>query len=131
MKHFLTVLFGFHLLLGNVCLMNVAFAAEAPMHDGHAGHVQMHGQCSEIACMESEAGEDDSFPQDCATGHCYMTEFSDFSVLAPGGQEVQDAPAFLPFLITQALLVSGPAVSPTDQDIYAPSLSLTTVVMRR
>ena len=131
MKHVLAALFGFHLLLGNVCLMNVAFAADAPMHDGHAGHVQMHGQCSELACTGGEADEDDSLPQDCATGHCFMTDLSDFSVLAPGGQEVQDAPAFLPFLITQALLVTGPSVPSPEFDIRKPSLSVTTVVMRR
>lgn len=128
-KKLITAAFGFQVILGNICLMNVAFAAEGPGHV-HGAHEPHDDQCMEMTCLAQEE-DSSSMPQSCPEGNCIMPARADLEALEPQMQELPAAPAFLPLLITQALLVLGPPDAPPDDVPRIPFSSVTTVVLRR
>lgn len=117
MKIFLFLTLGLHLILGNVCLMEVAFAAEPSRSmEAHAQHFSEHSHGS------------------CADGQCLYQRGVEPSNTVPTAS-VLDATGFVsafstPFLY-QILLLHGPTDSPLSLHGPPPSPPLSSVVVLR
>ncbi|MEK7218088.1 MAG: hypothetical protein AAB728_01340 [Patescibacteria group bacterium] len=141
MKKSFVAFFGFTVLFGNVCLMNVSYAAgtfpsdeRGHMSHGHAG-VQAAGHCAENMCMESGTGETekDAGGDTCAAGHCMRAGNGNKDASPSAAFDVTDSGShgFIDALITQALLIAGP--NPVVEPFAEGQLlkGILTVVMRK
>lgn len=118
----MAIIFGTQMLLGSVCLMNVAYAAEPVQHAHvHAAQDEHAHTCAETSCRQ-ESGMEGEPHAGCMSGDCYTSAYPSF-IGAAGESEVQEVPAILSPLLTQVLLALGPTSTARSIDYDALTLS--------
>ncbi len=127
MKKALILLFGIQVLLGNICLMGVSYAASDDMHE----HTQ--SECMALMCMsdETDVRENHTVPVSCTDGHCVMSQRTEYSAQEKKQMELPDMPVLVSSMITQALLVSGPPHLQYSEQQRPRLLPVLTVVLRQ
>lgn len=133
-KTFLAIAIGFQVILGNLCMMNVAFAA-GEHHETSAMTKErvsvLHRHCRGSKCTPNMIPENFKNTQvACPDGNCMFMK----SPEAVGISTNDNSPRYSPLvstLITQALLATGTTTESLSQPAITESPHTYTVVLRQ
>lgn len=123
-------LFGIHLLLGNVCLMHVAYAAEVAHAQAHREACERGGESNETI-DPTEYGIREGGP--CDIADCLFKQAPEpVGSFLSGDVDLSGSSGWPSVFLLQALLVIGPPQRPSDHlpgDHLSPIVR--TVVLRQ